>query len=65
MRGEVAVVVAGRSAEAPTVERLVAEALTRIGEGERAKAVVADLAATFGVPQRDLYAAVVAARSSG
>ncbi len=65
LRGEVAVVVAGRSAEAPTVERLVAEALTRIGEGERAKAVVADLAATFGVPQRDLYAAVVAARSSG
>ena len=65
LRGEVAVVVAGRSAEAPTVERLVAEALTRIGDGERAKAVVADLAATFGVPQRDLYAAVVAARSSG
>lgn len=63
LRGEVAVVVAGRSPEAPTVERLVAEALTRIGEGERAKAVVADLAATFGVPQRDLYAAVVAARS--
>lgn len=65
LRGEIAVVVAGRPAEAPTVERLVAEALTRIGEGERAKAVVADLAATFGVPQRDLYAAVVAARSSG
>jgi 16S rRNA (cytidine1402-2'-O)-methyltransferase len=64
LRGEVAVVVAGRSAEAPTVEHLVAEALTRIGEGERAKAVVADLAATFGLPQRDLYAAVVAARSS-
>jgi len=64
LRGEVAVVVAGRSAEAPTVERLVAEALTRIGEGERAKAVVADLAATFGVPQRDLYAAVVAARTA-
>jgi len=65
LRGEVAVVVAGRSAEAPTVERLVAEALTRIGDGERAKAVAADLAATFGVPQRDLYAAVVAARSGG
>ncbi len=62
LRGEVAVVVAGRSAEAPTVERLVAEALARIGDGERAKAVVADLAGTFGVPQRELYAAVVAAR---
>ncbi len=64
LRGEIAVVVAGRSAEAPTVDRLVAEALTRIGDGERAKAVVADLAATFGLPQRDLYAAVVAARTS-
>jgi len=64
LRGEIAIVVAGRPAEAPTVDRLVAEALTRIGEGERAKAVVADLAATFGVPQRDLYAAVVAARTS-
>jgi 16S rRNA (cytidine1402-2'-O)-methyltransferase len=61
-RGEIAIVVAGRPAQAPTLDRLVAEALTRVGEGERAKAVVADLAATFGVPQRDLYAAVVAAR---
>ncbi|MBC7297627.1 MAG: 16S rRNA (cytidine(1402)-2'-O)-methyltransferase, partial [Demequina sp.] len=64
LRGEIVLVVAGRPAEAPTVGRLVAEALTRIGEGERAKAVVADLAATFGVPQRELYAAVVAARTS-
>lgn len=64
LRGEIAIVVAGRSAEAPTLDRLVSEALHRVGEGERAKAVVADLAATFGVPQRDLYAAVVAARTS-
>ena len=62
-RGEIAIVVAGRPAEAPAMEVLVAEALTRIGQGERAKEVVADLAATFAVPQRDLYAAVVAARS--
>ncbi len=62
LRGEIAIVVAGRPAQAPTLDQLVAEALTRVGEGERAKAVVADLAATFGVAQRDLYAAVVAAR---
>ena len=64
-RGEIVVVVAGRSQEAPSMATLVAEVLRRAGEGERAKAAVADLAATFGVPQRDLYAAVVAARGQG
>lgn len=63
LRGEIAIVVAGRPAQAPTIDRLVDEALQRIGEGERAKTVVADLAATFGVSQRELYAAVVAARN--
>lgn len=64
VRGEIVVVVAGRPREAPPLATLVAEALRRIAAGERAKVVVADLAATFGVPQRDLYAAVVEARSS-
>ena len=64
-RGEIVVVVAGRSQEAPSMATLVAEVLRRAAEGERAKAAVADLAATFGVPQRDLYAAVVAARGQG
>ena len=64
VRGEIVVVVAGRPREAPSVASMVEEALRRIATGERAKAVVADLAATFGVPQRDLYAAVVEARSA-
>ncbi len=63
-RGEIVVVVGGRPMEAPTLESIVSEALRRIAVGERAKEVVADLAATFGVPQRDLYAAVVEARSA-
>jgi len=64
VRGEIVVVVAGRPREAPSVASMVEEALRRVATGERAKDVVADLAATFGVPQRDLYAAVVAARSA-
>ncbi len=64
MRGEFVVVVAGRPSEAPPLTTLVGEALRRVESGERAKAVVADLAATFGVAQRELYAAVVEARSA-
>ena len=64
VRGEIVVVVAGRPREAPPLESLVAEVLRRAEEGERAKDAVADLAATFGVAQRDLYAAVVEARAS-
>lgn len=62
VRGEIVVTVAGRPAEAPTLEALVAEALVRVEAGERAKDAVADLAATAGVPRRELYAAVLAAR---
>ncbi|WP_062077951.1 16S rRNA (cytidine(1402)-2'-O)-methyltransferase [Demequina globuliformis] len=61
-RGEIVVTVAGRSAQAPTLEALVSEALARVAAGERAKDAVADLATTSGVPRRDLYAAVLAAR---
>lgn len=64
IRGEIVVVVAGRPREAPSLVSIVDEALQRVAAGERAKDVVADLAATFGVPQRDLYAAVVEARSA-
>lgn len=64
MRGEIVVVVAGRERQAPPLASIVAEALRRVTAGERAKDIVADLAATFGVPQRDLYAAVVEARSA-
>ncbi|MFV0287397.1 MAG: 16S rRNA (cytidine(1402)-2'-O)-methyltransferase [Demequina sp.] len=62
VRGEIVVTVAGRPAEAPTMDALVAEALARVESGERAKDAVADLAATAGVPRRELYGAVLAAR---
>ncbi len=61
-RGEIVVTVAGRPAEAPGLPTLVAEVLARVEAGERAKAAVADVAATAGVPSRELYAAVLAAR---
>ncbi|WP_369401307.1 16S rRNA (cytidine(1402)-2'-O)-methyltransferase [Demequina soli] len=64
-RGEIVVTVAGRPAEAPGVPALVAEVLARVAAGERAKAAVNDVAATAGVPSRELYAAVLAARASG
>lgn len=64
-RGEIVIVVGGRPAAAPSLEALVAEALTRITAGERAKDAVADLAQAGGVPRRDLYAAVLDARTGG
>ncbi|WP_062516107.1 16S rRNA (cytidine(1402)-2'-O)-methyltransferase [Demequina gelatinilytica] len=63
-RGEIVVTVAGRDAAALTVEALVAEVLARVATGERAKSAVADVAATAGVPSRELYAAVLAARDA-
>lgn len=62
VKGEIVITVAGRAAQAPTVESLVDEALSRVEAGERAKDVVADLATTAGVPRRELYNAVLAAR---
>ncbi|WP_062136135.1 16S rRNA (cytidine(1402)-2'-O)-methyltransferase [Demequina aestuarii] len=64
-RGEIVVTVAGRPARAASMEELVAEALARVVAGERAKDAVADLAATGGVPRRELYAAVLSARAEG
>ena len=43
----------------------MAEALARVVAGERATDAVADLAATGGVPRRELYAAVLSARAEG
>ncbi|WP_062071503.1 16S rRNA (cytidine(1402)-2'-O)-methyltransferase [Demequina sediminicola] len=63
VRGEIVITVAGRDAGAPSMEALVAEALARVDAGERAKDAVADLAQTSGVPRRELYSAVLAARS--
>ncbi|MFW7414510.1 16S rRNA (cytidine(1402)-2'-O)-methyltransferase [Demequina sp. SO4-18] len=64
-RGEIVITVAGRPARAASLDELVAEALVRVESGERAKDAVADLATTGGVPRRELYAAVLAARSGG
>lgn len=61
-RGEIVITVAGRPAEQPSIAELVAEALRRVEAGERAKDAVADLATVAGVPRRELYAAVLAAR---
>lgn len=61
-RGEIVLTFAGRPARAASMDDLVAEALVRVGAGERAKDAVADLAATGGVPRRELYAAVLHAR---
>lgn len=64
-RGEIVVTVGGRPARAASLGDLVDEALARVGAGERAKDAVADLASTGGVPRRELYAAVLAARAEG
>lgn len=64
VRGEIVVVIAGRQRGTVPLASIVEEAVRRAEAGERAKSVVADLAATFGVPQRDLYAAVVEARAA-
>lgn len=64
-RGEIVITVGGRPAEAPGLPALVDEVLARVAGGERAKAAVADVASTAGVPSRELYAAVLAARDRG
>lgn len=63
-RGEIVITVGGRPAQSLSLEDLVNEALERVAGGERAKDAVADLASTSGVPRRDLYAAVLAARKA-
>ena len=63
-RGEIVVTVAGRPMGVASMAELVTEALGRVAAGERAKDVVADLATTGGVPRRELYAAVLAARTT-
>ncbi|WP_084039868.1 16S rRNA (cytidine(1402)-2'-O)-methyltransferase [Demequina sp. NBRC 110053] len=61
-RGEIVVCIAGRPAQAPSMEALVEEVLARVDGGERAKDAVADLSQTSGVSRRDLYARVLQAR---
>ena len=63
--GEVTIVVAGRPAEdagALTPERYVAEVEARVAAGTDRKEAVAEVAKALGVPRRDVYDAVVAAK---
>lgn len=64
VKGEIVIVVAGRPAQAPSMASVVAEALARIGAGERAKDVATELAAATGLPSRDIYAHVIAGRET-
>ncbi|WP_169948564.1 16S rRNA (cytidine(1402)-2'-O)-methyltransferase [Microbispora sp. H11081] len=60
VRGEITLVVAGRTAEeaAPRIEELVEEVARREGQGVPRKQAIADVAKAAGVPKRDLYNAV-------
>lgn len=62
VRGEIVVVVGGAVTSPPEPQALVPEVLARVDSGERLKDAVADVAASAGVPKRDLYAAALAAR---
>jgi 16S rRNA (cytidine1402-2'-O)-methyltransferase len=63
-RGEIAIVVAGRPADAPQLAGVILEALSRVSAGERAKDVATDLATTTGLASRDIYAGIIAARET-
>lgn len=64
VRGEITVVLAGAESAPAEVEDLVAGVQSRVDGGERLKAVVAEVAAANGVPSKELYAAVLAAREA-
>ncbi len=64
MRGEITVVVAGAAPSAAAeATDLVAEVQTLVGTGDRLKEATAAVAAAHGVSRRELYDAVLAARS--
>jgi 16S rRNA (cytidine1402-2'-O)-methyltransferase len=63
VRGEITVVLAGASPEAPTVESLVGEVADRVADGERLKAAVAAVAEAAGVSKRELYNASLTSTS--
>lgn len=62
VRGEIVVCVAGAAPAAMSLADAVAEGVGRVRLGERAKDVSQDLAPLAGMPARDLYAAIVAAK---
>jgi 16S rRNA (cytidine1402-2'-O)-methyltransferase len=61
-RGEIVVCVAGADTAALSFADAVAEGVGRARLGERAKDVASDLAPLAGVPARELYGAIVAAK---
>lgn len=65
VRGEVTLVIAGAPPAEVDPEAALAEVLERVAAGERLKDAVIAVAAVTGVGRRDLYAAAVAARTSG
>jgi len=64
VRGEVSVVIAGRTGAAVDPDEALAAVLERVGAGEALSAVVAEVAATSGVPRKQLYDAALAARKA-
>jgi 16S rRNA (cytidine1402-2'-O)-methyltransferase len=65
VRGEITVVVSGAPASAADPAAAVAEVLSRVEGGERLKEAVAAVAEASGLGKRELYAAALAARTSG
>lgn len=63
VRGEITVVLEGAGVEEVDIAALVPAVEERVAEGERLKAVCKDIAATRGVSARELYDAVLIARS--
>lgn len=64
LRGEISIVVSGAAAQAPPeAGDLVPEVLAAVDAGTRLKEAVAAVAQRAGVPKRDLYEAVLAARA--
>lgn len=64
VKGEIVVCVAGADPLSLALDDAVAEAVSRVGAGERAKDVARELAPLAGVSARDLYAAILAARGA-
>lgn len=64
VRGEIVVVVGGAPQRRATPQSLVPEVLARADAGERLKDAVADVAASAGVPKRELYQAALEARAA-
>lgn len=63
VRGEICVVVEGRTARAaPDQEQLIADVQTLVEQGHRLKEAAAEVAGRHGVSKRDLYNAALAVR---